>query len=104
MDILKIEKNGQLVLALSGNLDLESYRELNDTLSDINPTSQVTIDLTGIGFVNSSGVGTMLRFFNGVERAGGLCEFRNVPPHVLKVFRLLGLEENFGIPAESPRA
>lgn len=101
MELLKIQKDEELVLALTGNLDLETYRELNDSLEDVNPSSHVIIDLANIGFINSSGVGTLMRFFHGVSAAGGVCNFRNVPPHVLKVFRLLGLEENFGITVES---
>ena len=97
MELQKSQDRQKLVLDLSGELNLDTYQDLNQTLAEVNPAATVIIDLSRTTVINSSGVGTLMRFAHEVSRSGGVCTFRNIPPHAEKVFRLLGLEQTFGL-------
>jgi anti-anti-sigma factor len=58
--------SGATVLSVSGDLDLATAPELERVLGETEPPTHLVVDLTGCGFLDSSG----MRVLVGARRAG----------------------------------
>ena len=93
LGVLETCDDGNRTLALSGELDLASSWLVDLPLLKIRAdgTSSFTLDLSGVTFIDSTGIRTVLAA-RGLCAAHG-CEFRLVPgpAHVQRVFEVSGL-------------
>jgi anti-anti-sigma factor len=62
-------------------------------LSQVTPGMSVVIDLARVTFVDSTGIGLMLRFKKNLKRRDVALKFTNVSGSVLNVLRHTRLEE-----------
>jgi anti-sigma B factor antagonist len=90
-------RRGTVVLVVFGDLDLHSADELGDRLVGAVEcgASSLVVDLTGVGFVDSQGLGALLR---GTRRLGaGEGRFRVVvpAPEIRRLFELTSLDRIF---------
>ncbi len=87
--------DGMLRIVLSGEMDHHnavSLRcELDRLIMDEQPKG-VAIDLSGIGFMDSSGLGFVMGRYALVERMGGRFVLENPNERIVKIFELAGLE------------
>lgn len=81
------ERNGVRVILLRGELDVATARKLADGLSALED-SPVVIDLSGLTFIDSSGISVLVREYN---RRGELVLTRP-RRNVTRVLRIAGLE------------
>jgi anti-sigma B factor antagonist len=85
--------DGRHTLALYGELDIVSAGELKDMLLEISRdgTSGVTLDLSGLTFMDSTGL-YMVLFAQELTRRHG-CDFSLIPgsPQIQRVFELTSL-------------
>ncbi len=72
-------------------VELGAYTE--SELSQVTPGMSVVIDLSRVTFVDSTGIGLMLRFKKNLKRRDVALKFINVSGSVLNVFRHTRLEE-----------
>ena len=72
-------------------VELGAYTE--SELSQVTPGMNVVIDLSRVTFVDSTGIGLMLRFKKNLKRRDVELKFINVSGSVLNVFRHTRLEE-----------
>lgn len=78
MDLLVSARPGQgcTVVEVHGDLDMATQPQLRDGLQaaiDAGPT-EVVVDLTGVGFMDSSALGTLVVMFKALRADGGrLC-------------------------------
>lgn len=90
---------GQTVLSVKGEVDMYSAPTLRDRLSDLIDSGHhtVVVDLSDVGFLDSTGLGTLVAARqNATERGGSLplvCDHERV----LKLFRITGLDAVFTI-------
>ena len=86
---------GQVSIQLSGEIDHHGARsmmgQLEDAIAARMPT-QLTLDLSGVTFMDSSGIAVLLRAYRRMAELGGALTVANVPPQALKVLRAAGLE------------
>jgi anti-sigma B factor antagonist len=88
------DESGGLVLALSGELDLAGAPELSTALTDAMDAGRVlTVDLRELDFIDSSGLGVLVRFNNAAEAAGYEYSVVPGPPQVHRAFVLSGLDQ-----------
>ncbi|MBE6577942.1 MAG: STAS domain-containing protein [Ruminococcaceae bacterium] len=84
-----------LVAALSGELDHHgavAVRTLIDKqISDTSPRKTV-LDLSGLDFMDSSGLGLIMGRYALMSKMGGEFCVRNPNERVVKIFKLAGLE------------
>jgi anti-sigma B factor antagonist len=80
------EKNGVRVLRLRGELDLATAEKLTDGLSGLQD-SDVVVDLSGLTFIDSSGISVLVREYN---RRGELV-LSNPRPNIARVLRIAGI-------------
>ncbi len=121
MDVRRDEQGGVTILRPAGKLlggrQSESLsREINHAISG--GSRSVLVDMAGVPWMNSSGLGTLLAGFMAIKAAGGTLKFMHTQPRVesvllttklvtlLEVFTdedqaIAGFEETMG---QSPRS
>jgi anti-sigma B factor antagonist len=82
------------VVAVSGELDVHTAPALQAELDLLSRRSgaAVVVDLTGVPFIDSTGLGVLVSTLKHVREAGGTLDVVVVAPRVLKVFALTGLD------------
>jgi anti-sigma B factor antagonist len=90
-------ENGAVVVALRGELDLaaapELLRQLQAKLAE--PVSALTLDLEGLEFIDSSGLGVLCQVQEDADARGIPLELVRVPHHARRVLEVTGLTEMF---------
>ncbi len=88
------------VIALTGDVDVllreRAGRALGAALTAGRP---VVLDLSGVTFIDSSGIGYLLQFRRACEEVELPCTLMDAPESTLTVLRVLGLTEHFGLAA-----
>lgn len=83
-----------VVLVLSGELDLAGAPELDAELTAARESGRgLTVDLSGLDFIDSSGLGVLVRFNNAAMAAGYEYSVIAGPPQVHRAFVLSGLDQ-----------
>lgn len=88
-----------VVLTASGDVDLHTAGQLRDAV--VNAVSgnegdaprQVDVDLAGVPFLNSSGLGALLAGVKEANRLGIVFRVLNLQPPVRRVVEMMGLTE-----------
>src|SRR4051812_30135397 len=65
-------QDGAQVVELTGELDLESIHELDDALAAVDLTGPVCLDLSGVEFMDSTGLAGIVRAHQSAEEQGGV--------------------------------
>ena len=72
---MKLEKNGEvLVVRLNGELDhhyASRIREAVDCAVMVGDIRKIVFDFTGVGFMDSSGIGTIMGRYKLMQAVGG---------------------------------
>ena len=85
--------------ALRGELDLLAYDHVAAELAPLfDAAGDVVVDVSGLSFVDSSGIRLFVRLQRALEERGRL-HLRGATPHVASVFEVAGLSE-LGIAVE----
>lgn len=88
-------ENGKAVAVLTGDIDHHSTRKLRSELDNFVITMQpdiLIIDLTGISFMDSSGIGLIIGRYKLLKELGGRLEVKSPQPYIRRVLRLSGIE------------
>src|SRR3954454_7298784 len=82
-----------VVVALSGELDLAGERRLETALDDARAAGgSITVDLTDLEFIDSSGLRVLVRLHNAAVTDGFEYRLLAGPPQVHRTFALCGLD------------
>ena len=96
------DDGGQSVLALTGELDIDSVgavrEKLQQRLAD-DPPEALTVDLGGLTFIDSSGLGLLIEIRRLTTSSNITFSMVNVPSGPARVIGIAGLTETFGLPA-----
>ena len=83
---------GDVVFDVSGDIDVASaphlWRELEPQLET---TRHVVVDLSKVSFIDSTGVGTIIRAVNALRERGQRLTLRSPTPMTKTVFETVGL-------------
>ncbi|HMQ14798.1 MAG TPA: STAS domain-containing protein [Phycisphaerae bacterium] len=90
------------VVHLSGEIDLRSVPELQASLLGLarGPLERIVLDMSGVTYIDSSGVGTLVVLKREIERARARIVLAGLQPRVRSVFEITRLDRFFTI-AES---
>lgn len=88
---------GVTLLRLSGELDVQSCPELRPVLDALATQQErnVTVDLSELQLIDSSGVGVLVSLYKRVRAGGGTVRFVGVTAQPLVIFKLLRLDRAF---------
>ena len=79
-------------LQLAGEIDAATVPHLVDALATLNGVTETTLDLTGLTFIDSSGVHAIVDYARSRE-PGGTVRLTGVSPTVSQLFEITCLEE-----------
>ncbi|MBB5938402.1 STAS domain-containing protein [Streptomyces zagrosensis] len=83
------------VVRLTGELDLHTVTRIEPVLTTLvlrGEEEEVTLDLSGVPFCDSSGVALFVRLHRRCESVGTCLGLRAITPGPARVFRTLGLD------------
>lgn len=94
---MQMERTNQTITVyLEGELDhcsAHGMRRLLDGCIHDSNIKHMIIDMQGISFMDSSGIGVILGRYKQMKDKGGTLSVRNMNKHVEKVFRLSGMNQ-----------
>ena len=86
-------------LMIRGSLDINSAPALSDEIDKIVSTrpSKVTVDLSGLDLIDSSGVAALVKLYKGVRGGGGAITIVGARDQPLAIFKLLRMDKVFNL-------
>jgi len=94
------EINGRTFVVVQGDMDNElaakSFRETMHELIN-SGKREVVIDMSGVGSINSHGIGKLLLFYKKFKDLGGELKISSPQGHVKEVFETLMLDRLFKV-------
>lgn len=90
------ERNGVHVVALTGEVDLQTSPQVrNALLGSLKRRTPVVVDMGGIDYIDSSGVASLVEGFQLARREGVSFSLAGVSPAAMRVLRLARLDKVF---------
>lgn len=87
----------EAVVIFEGDLDIESGEILEeDILPVVSEYASVRLNFGEVYFVDSSGIGLIIRTVDELREGGRSVKIENVRPEVMEVFELLQIREILG--------
>jgi anti-anti-sigma factor len=96
LTIEAVRSGTELILRLVGRLDIETVGTLRASLERIDPLFTIALDLSGLSFVDSSGIGEFVRARRTAEDAGSVLVLRDPNERTRFLLDLTGLEGLIG--------
>ena len=90
--------DGKLAIFLNGELDHHSARQAMETIAEAIDGSlprQVLLDMSGLSFMDSSGIAVLLRLWQRMEELEGTIQVIGLPDQPARVLRAAGLQRLF---------
>ena len=88
---VRTDASGNITVHMVGGLDYENstpFRNELEFLTKENPHSQVTLDMSGVDFVGSSGIGHFVETVKILNQKKDQIRLMNVKTEFMKVFKL----------------
>lgn len=99
MELLRISvetEPGRVVCRISGDLDAASAARLRAVLAEqLDEGSDAVVDLSGLGFIDSSGLGVLVGALKRFDAAGRQLSLRAPTPSLQRVLEMTGLAAAF---------
>jgi anti-sigma B factor antagonist len=94
------------VVSITGDIDLESSPKLRDYLKPkaAAKTPGLLLDFTGVNYIDSSGLATLIEYFQSVQSFKGKLVLACLSPRVKNVFEIVRLEQIFSLQPDIPTA
>ena len=93
-DILTITEDGD-VIRLDGEIDASTVSTLTEHLAATE--GDVTLDLSGVGFIDSSGLRALIGAKQAIDERGSSLQLRSPSPAVSRLFELSSVDTYFTI-------
>jgi anti-sigma B factor antagonist len=90
MTSARIDATGEIDATTAPGLRTSVYEAV-----DANPGAIVTVDLSGVEFLDSTGLGVLVGALKHARTGGGDIALTGAQPHVWKVFQITGLDKVF---------
>jgi anti-sigma B factor antagonist len=82
---------------IRGDVDEKGAEELKAKLREMANLKEVTIDMSGVAYIGSSGIGKLLLFYKNIAMQGGKVFLVNVQNDILQLLHELKLDTIFTI-------
>ena len=94
MEVMTSSSGRALTLTLRGELDHHGAKDTMQRMElalDAALPKKLILDLSGVSFMDSSGIAVVMRAQKRMRAMGGSAALRNVPPQAGKVFTAAGV-------------
>jgi anti-anti-sigma factor len=90
----------QTEVVLVGEIDVATVARASEAVKALMcaPPARLEIDASGVTFIDSSGVATLIKLHAVTTGAGGTVRLRRPSPPVVRILDLCGLKELFEMP------
>jgi anti-sigma B factor antagonist len=94
---LSIEKKAdETIVRLSGRIIAETSAELQTTIRSLIPeTKRIVLDMTGVDYIDSSGIGALVSVYLSASKAQCSLELANPQPRIRDLFEVSRLTAVF---------
>lgn len=87
-----------VVIMLSGDLDLATAPELRNALQEaLTERPNLVLDMSDLRFLDSTGIGVLVRIHKKASALGGVLAFADVPSNVVKILEVTCLDRIFPV-------
>ncbi len=100
MELSAVQTEGRLTVSLRGELDQHEARPLMRDLEALlveELPRELVLDLSGLSFMDSSGIAVILKTYKLMTELGGRLWIENVPQQPMKVIDAAGIDRLVGI-------
>lgn len=106
LDVRSEHSGATCTISLTGEVDVYTSPKLRQELVDLvdGGCVDIVIDLDGLGFIDSSGLGVLVSSLRRVKEHGGTLRLVCTKESILKIFRITGLDKVFAIFSETEEA
>lgn len=89
------DSGNQTIVSVCGELDVYTAPDLEESLEELVGAGKtnLVIDLTGVTFLDSTGLGVMVKALKWVREASGALQVVADEERIARVFRITGLDE-----------
>ena len=95
-----LREQGTVVVRVVGEVDLASAPLLREALVDLidgQGILSLRLDLAHLTFIDSTGIGVLVRALRAIRNKGGDLTVTNCRPSTVRILEIAGLSEIFGI-------
>ena len=88
------------VLTLAGDFDMHTVQSVTQPVEELlqDPPDELVVDLSGVDFIDSSGIALLVKVYTRVVREGdGTMRVDRTSPVAHRLLEVCGLLETFGI-------
>ena len=91
--------NDEATLTVRGSLDINTASALAEQIDKIVATkpTKVTVDLSGLDLIDSSGVAALVKLYKGVRSISGVIAITGARDQPLAIFKLLRMDKVFNL-------
>ncbi len=99
LELTVSERGHETVITAAGELDVNTAPELRENLARLisGGATLVTIDLSAVGFVDSTALSVLVSALKRLRQANGDLQLASPTPSVRRVFEITGLTRLFTI-------
>jgi anti-sigma B factor antagonist len=99
LSITEEASDGVYIIGLAGFLDGHTFIEFERKLDALfkNNKNRLVVDLGGLTYIASAGVGAFINGQHQAKKRGGSLQLANAGPNIQEIFDILGLESIFTI-------
>ena len=99
MKISQKQNNGITIFNIDGDIDINSSPDMREAFEDIanTKTMRIVVNLSGVSYVDSSGLATLVEMLKKTRTYGGKLRLGNLAPKVKSLFEITKLEKLFDI-------
>jgi anti-sigma B factor antagonist len=91
---VNIDASGDIIIHLNGGINFDAAPSLQKELVSLarsHPTSKITLDMHGVDFVGSSGIGQFVNVIQWMNQEQEVVFLANIKLEFVRVFKLYGL-------------
>jgi anti-sigma B factor antagonist len=95
-----IQRNdSETSLSVRGSLDINTAPQLAEEIDKIvaSKPKKVTVDLSGLDLIDSSGVAALVKLYKGIRGTGGAVMMNGARDQPLAIFKLLRMDKVFNL-------
>ncbi len=106
MQITERTEDSIPIVSIIGDIDLESSPKLREFLKPkaSQKTPRLLLDFAGVNYIDSSGLATLIEYFQAVQAFNGKLALASLSPRVKNVFEIVRLEQIFSLHPDVPSA
>ena len=99
MDIAQIKKDGCTIVAITGEIDLNSSPQLRKAFVDLieQGAVKVIVDFANVSYIDSSGLATLIEMMQRVKRVQGTMHLSQMSDKIKSLFEITKLDKLFKI-------